>query len=148
MGRVTRAKAADLAEKLQIDGDAVLELDSDARDVADGLLVTPERERTPLGEIGGNSGGSGREDGQGDLTPLGGRFDAKCKKGRKKARVSFEAKLNAEVGDGGSGEMVEDHSGLMGTAQASEGANKMAAEEESKKETTTPPTCKSLPFTS
>lgn len=57
MGRMTRAKAAEVAEKLHIDEDAVLELPSDAR--------TPEKAedgRPPLGELTPNSAGSAQKE--------------------------------------------------------------------------------------
>ena len=61
MPRMTRAKAAEVAEHLHIDEDAVLELPSDEADVK--LNTTPEPdERAPLGEITPNSGGSREED--------------------------------------------------------------------------------------
>ncbi|KAF2771193.1 hypothetical protein EJ03DRAFT_372934 [Teratosphaeria nubilosa] len=61
MGRMTRAKAAEVAEKLHIDEDAVLAIPSEGG--ADLKTATPKKdERTPLGEIAPNSGGSKEED--------------------------------------------------------------------------------------
>lgn len=56
MSRITRAKAAKVAEKLHIDGNAVLSMDSDERKA---LSLTPEpKERAPLAEVAPNSAGS------------------------------------------------------------------------------------------
>ncbi|KAK4610810.1 uncharacterized protein CLAFUR5_14056 [Fulvia fulva] len=60
MGRMTRAKAAEVADKMLIDEDAVLKLPSDAIDPA---LHTPSKsDRPALGEIEPNSAGSARSD--------------------------------------------------------------------------------------
>ncbi|KAK5697316.1 hypothetical protein LTR97_007453 [Elasticomyces elasticus] len=57
MPRMTRAKAAEVADKLHVDEDAVLELPSDVADAT--MLKTPEAvDRTPLIEIAPNSGGT------------------------------------------------------------------------------------------
>ncbi|KAK4925863.1 hypothetical protein LTR49_007240 [Elasticomyces elasticus] len=57
MPRMTRAKAAEVADKLHVDEDAVLELPSEIADAT--MLKTPEAvERTPLVEITPNSGGT------------------------------------------------------------------------------------------
>lgn len=63
MGRITRAKAAEVAEKLHIDEDAVLEMSSPARGVADSGMLTPEprMNRTALAELAPNSGGSSED---------------------------------------------------------------------------------------
>ncbi|KAK4896597.1 hypothetical protein LTR27_005515 [Elasticomyces elasticus] len=58
MPRMTRAKAAEVADKLHVDEDAVLELPSEIAD-ATMLMKTPEAvERTPLIDIAPNSGGT------------------------------------------------------------------------------------------
>ncbi|KAK5715437.1 hypothetical protein LTR15_010081 [Elasticomyces elasticus] len=58
MPRMTRAKAAEVADKLHVDEDAVLELPSEIAD-ATMLMKTPEAvDRTPLNEIAPNSGGT------------------------------------------------------------------------------------------
>lgn len=58
MGRMTRAKAAEVAEKMHIDEDAVLDLPSDAIDPA-----TPSKsDRPALGELEPNSAGSAHTD--------------------------------------------------------------------------------------
>lgn len=65
MGRVTRAQAAQVAEKLHIDEDAVLEMNSKAREVPGGTSTPePRMNRTPLAEITPNSGGSGEDTGE------------------------------------------------------------------------------------
>ncbi|KAK5745183.1 hypothetical protein LTR17_001635 [Elasticomyces elasticus] len=57
MPRMTRAKAAEVADKLHVDEDAVLELPSEIADAT--MLKTPEVvERTPLIDIAPNSGGT------------------------------------------------------------------------------------------
>ncbi|KAK5688877.1 hypothetical protein LTS10_000856 [Elasticomyces elasticus] len=57
MPRMTRAKAAEVADKLHVDEDAVLELPSEIADAT--MLKTPEAvERAPLIEIAPNSGGT------------------------------------------------------------------------------------------
>ncbi|KAK3653234.1 hypothetical protein LTR56_004770 [Elasticomyces elasticus] len=57
MPRMTRAKAAEVADKLHVDEDAVLELPSEIADAT--MLKTPEAvERTPLIDIAPNSGGT------------------------------------------------------------------------------------------
>ncbi|KAI7250573.1 hypothetical protein KC335_g16985, partial [Hortaea werneckii] len=77
MGRMTRRKAAEYAEKFHVDEDAVLEM-SDHDESAIAKLDTPKKdERTPLGEIAPNSG-SGHEDEVADMK--------KSTKGRKTAK--------------------------------------------------------------
>ncbi|EME44357.1 hypothetical protein DOTSEDRAFT_88539 [Dothistroma septosporum NZE10] len=61
MGRITRAKAAEVAEKMHIDEDALLELPGDAIDPALRTPSTPEQ-RQALGELEQNSAGSGHTD--------------------------------------------------------------------------------------
>lgn len=66
MGRMTRAKAAEVAERLHIDEDAVLNLDRDDRKAV-AVSPLPDRVgRAPLGEITPNSAGSTNEEGSGD----------------------------------------------------------------------------------
>ena len=63
MGRITRAKAAEVAEKMHIDEDAVLDLPSDAIDPALALCTPVKSEqRQALGELEPNSAGSGHTD--------------------------------------------------------------------------------------
>lgn len=84
MGRMTRAKAAEVAEKLHVDEDAVLEM-PDENVAANEKTETPKRDdRAPLGEIAPNSG-SGHEDEVADMkkstrSRKGGRKGAKGKK--------------------------------------------------------------------
>ncbi|KAK1089177.1 hypothetical protein LTR48_000844 [Friedmanniomyces endolithicus] len=64
MPRVTRAMAADFADKLHVDEDVVLALPTDLVDAAYASLKTPEpADRAPLGDIAPNSGGNA-EDGE------------------------------------------------------------------------------------
>ncbi|RMY26842.1 hypothetical protein D0866_10572 [Hortaea werneckii] len=97
MGRMTRAKAADLAEKFHVDGDAVLEMpEHDENAIA--KLETPKKdERPPLGEIAPNSG-SGLEDEVADMkkSTKGRKTAKKGAKGRKKD-LAASANVQAEV---------------------------------------------------
>ncbi|KAI7183060.1 hypothetical protein D0869_08746 [Hortaea werneckii] len=97
MGRMTRAKAADLAEKLHVDEDAVLEMpEHDENAIA--KLETPKKdERPPLGEIAPNSG-SGHEDEVADLkkSTKGRKTGRKAAKGRKKD-LAASANVQTEV---------------------------------------------------
>lgn len=55
MGRVTRKKAAEIAEQLHVDEDVVLDMNADDAGVK-GKLATPEHGvRSPLGELAPNS---------------------------------------------------------------------------------------------
>lgn len=77
MGRMTRAKAAEVAERMHIDEDAVLELPSEEKDAAVNP-ATPEPDRAVLGEIAPNSAES---KGAGEF---GGRI-TRAKKNKKKS---------------------------------------------------------------
>ena len=81
LGRITRAKAAEVAEKLHIDESAVLELPSeDVETCVDLASKTPEKDgRAPLGEIAPNS--TGKED---DTEVADLRKSTKGRKGGKK----------------------------------------------------------------
>ncbi|KAK0251855.1 hypothetical protein LTS09_013083 [Friedmanniomyces endolithicus] len=58
MPRLTRAMAAEVADKLHVDEDVVLALPTDLVDAASASLKTPEpADRTPMGDIAPNSGG-------------------------------------------------------------------------------------------
>ncbi|KAK1057183.1 hypothetical protein LTR12_016350 [Friedmanniomyces endolithicus] len=62
MPRVTRAMAAEFADKLHIDEDVVLALPTDLVDAASASLKTPEpADRAPLGDIAPNSGGNAED---------------------------------------------------------------------------------------
>ncbi|KAH9810078.1 nucleolar and coiled-body phosphoprotein 1-like [Teratosphaeria destructans] len=88
MGRMTRAKAAEVAEKLHIDEDAVLEIPGDG--ALDLKITTPKKdERTPLGEIAPNSGGSKEEDSE--VAEL-----KKSTRGRKTGKKGRKGKQNTE----------------------------------------------------
>ncbi|KAI7304965.1 hypothetical protein KC315_g14913 [Hortaea werneckii] len=95
MGRMTRAKAAEFAEKLHVDEDAVLEMpEHDENAIA--KLETPKGdERPPLGEIAPNSG-SGLEDEVADMkkSTKGRKTAKKRTKGRKK---DLTASTNTET---------------------------------------------------
>lgn len=106
MGRMTRAKAAEVAEKLHIDEDAVLELPGE-HGVVDVKSQSPEsEERTVLGEIANNSGGS-RADDDSETAELkrstrgrkAGRKGGKGKKGVLAASTASTASL-LEEGEG------------------------------------------------
>lgn len=113
MGRMTRAKAANLAEKLHVDEDAVLEMpEHDKNAIA--KLETPEKdERPPLGEIAPNSG-SGHEDEVADMkrSTKGRKTAKKGAKGRKK---DLAASANAQM-------EVEEEGGKPGVDDAAEEA--------------------------
>ena len=85
MGRMTRAKAAEVADSLHVDEDAVLELDEENENLID-IKSTKEStveqsERAPLGELEVNStdGKSQSDDGSQEL-----KKSTRGKKGSKK----------------------------------------------------------------
>ncbi|RMY48554.1 hypothetical protein D0863_15360 [Hortaea werneckii] len=100
MGRMTRRKAAEYAEKFHVDEDAVLEM-SDHDENAIAKLDTPKKdERPPLGEIAPNSG-SGHEDEVADMkkSTKGRKTTKKGSKGRKKdlaASVSVQTEVEED----------------------------------------------------
>ncbi|KAI7231732.1 hypothetical protein KC330_g6263 [Hortaea werneckii] len=108
MGRMTRAKAADLAEKLHVDEDAVLEMpEHDENAIA--KRETPKKdERPPLGEIAPNSG-SGPEDEVADLkkSTKGRKTAKKGVKGRKKD-LAASANVQTEVEEEEEKPVIED----------------------------------------
>ena len=55
MGRVTRKKAAEIAERLHVDEDAVLDMNAGDAAIKAKLGTPEERDRSPLGEIAPNS---------------------------------------------------------------------------------------------
>ncbi|GAB1741354.1 hypothetical protein NU219Hw_g6591t1 [Hortaea werneckii] len=95
MGRMTRAKAADLAEKLHVDEDAVLEMPEHDENAIAKLEMPEKDERLPLGEIAPNSG-SGHEDEVADMkkSTKGRKTAKKGAKGRKK---DLAANANAQM---------------------------------------------------
>jgi len=98
MGRVTRKKAAELAESLHIDEDAVLELDQENSTVIDAKLaaeqITSPMDRSPLGEIATNSGDNNS---QSDLGAQELRKSTRSKKGGKKGAKSNKDTLSAST---------------------------------------------------
>lgn len=106
MGRVTRAKAAEVAEKLHVDDDAVLELPIAYLEKIDG---SPEDiERTPLGEVSINSAGSKiEEDAITEKKP------AKAKQGGRKSRKGKKGKDNVLDASTSSAPGVEHNGGIM-----------------------------------
>ncbi|KAK5127603.1 hypothetical protein LTR85_006943 [Meristemomyces frigidus] len=91
MGRMTRAKAAEVAEKLHVDEDVVLGLPSENGGVI--LNQTPERAlRSPLGEIAPNSGSGQDEE---DIAEL--RKSTRSRRGGKKGAKSKKTNLAASV---------------------------------------------------
>ncbi|KAI7541896.1 hypothetical protein KC331_g8297 [Hortaea werneckii] len=108
MGRMTRAKAADLAEKLHVDEDAVLEM-PEHNENAIAKLETPKKdERLPLGEIAPNSG-SGPEDEVVDMkkSTKGRKAAKKGAKGRKKD-LAASANVQTDVEEEEEKPVVED----------------------------------------
>ncbi|KAI7603768.1 hypothetical protein KC346_g11738, partial [Hortaea werneckii] len=95
MGRMTRRKVAEYAEKFHVDEDAVLEM-SDHDENAIPKLDTPKKdERPPLGEIAPNSG-SGPEDEVADMKKsTKGRKTAK--KGSKGIKKDLAASVNVQT---------------------------------------------------
>ncbi|KAK5715715.1 hypothetical protein LTR17_016703 [Elasticomyces elasticus] len=90
MPRMTRAKAAEVADKLHVDEDAVLELPSEIADAT--MLKTPEAvERTPLIEIAPNSGGTTDDSMNVEL-----RKSTRARKGGKKGRKADSTAQNEE----------------------------------------------------
>lgn len=55
MGRVTRKKAAEIAEQLHVDEDAVLDMNTDEAAVKANLAAPQHSDRSPLGELEPNS---------------------------------------------------------------------------------------------
>lgn len=89
-GRMTRAKAAEVAEQLHIDEDAVLDLSSVAN--------TPEKAREPLGEITSNSTGSAQKEEHVVQSSVGKsrKVPKKIGKSRKNAQVEVLATPTSE----------------------------------------------------
>ena len=88
MGRMTRAKAAQVAEELHVDEDAVLDSGLDLK------MRTPERdERAPLGEIAPNSG-SGQEE-ESEVADM--RKSTRGRKGGKKGVKGKKTNLAAST---------------------------------------------------
>ncbi|KAI7278690.1 hypothetical protein KC345_g5833 [Hortaea werneckii] len=108
MGRMTRRKAAEYAEKFHVDEDAVLEMpEHDENGMA--KLDTPKKdERPPLGEIAPNSG-SGHEEEVADMkkSTKGRKTAKKGSKGRKKD-LAASANIGTEVEDEDAKPVVED----------------------------------------
>lgn len=99
---MTRAKAAEVAEKLHVDEDVVLGLQSENGGVV--LNKTPERvERSPLGDITPNSGGAG-EDAEADTAEL--RKSTRSRKAGKKGGKGKKNNLGASIAS--QPEMTED----------------------------------------
>ena len=106
MGRVTRAKAAEVAEKLHIDQDAVLELPN----VADPTNTTPER--APLGELAPNSAESSKPE-EAPETSL--RKSTRGRKGGKKgAKGSSKTDLSASTASQPFADAVEEQGEITG----------------------------------
>lgn len=97
MGRMTRAKAADLAEKLHVDEDAVLEMPEHDENALAKPETPKKDERSPLGEIAPNSG-SGHEDEVVDMkkSTKGRKTAKKGAKGRKRD-LAASANVQTEV---------------------------------------------------
>ncbi|EME85050.1 uncharacterized protein MYCFIDRAFT_195924 [Pseudocercospora fijiensis CIRAD86] len=95
MGRMTRAKAAEVAEKLHVDEDAVLELPSE--DVVKGIQAPGDNERTPLGEVSVNSAGSKAEieDAEVKSAPTSKKGGKKGRKGKKKNKSALDASTSS-----------------------------------------------------
>ncbi|RMY22918.1 hypothetical protein D0866_11810 [Hortaea werneckii] len=108
MGRMTRAKAADLAEKLHVDEDAVLEMPEHDENAIEKLETPKKDERPPLGEIAPNSG-SGHEDEVADMkkSTKGRKMGKKGAKGRKKD-LAASANVQTEVEEEEAKPVVED----------------------------------------
>lgn len=105
---MTRAKAADLAEKFHVDGDAVLEMPEHDENAITKLETPKKDERPPLGEIAPNSG-SGLEDEVADMkkSTKGRKTAKKGGKGRKKD-LAASANVQAEMEDEEEKHVVED----------------------------------------
>ncbi|KAK4549944.1 hypothetical protein LTR36_005245 [Oleoguttula mirabilis] len=102
MGRMTRAKAAEVAEKLHVDEDVVLGLPSENGGVV--LNRTPEKvDRSPLVEIAPNSG-SGQDD-EAETTAL--RQSTRSRKGGKRG-VKGKKGLGASTASQPETELVPD----------------------------------------
>jgi hypothetical protein len=85
MGRVTRKKAAEIAEQLHIDEDALLNVSGDEAAIIKAKASTPDpTDRAPLGELAPNSADSNShsEDGGQEL-----KKSVRGKKGGKKGAV-------------------------------------------------------------
>ncbi|KAI7153777.1 hypothetical protein KC349_g8133 [Hortaea werneckii] len=108
MGRMTRAKAADLAEKLHVDEDAVLEMPEHDENAIEKLETPKKDERPPLGEIAPNSG-SGPEDEVVDMkkSTKGRKAAKKGAKGRKKD-LAASANVQTDVEEEEEKPVVED----------------------------------------
>ncbi|KAF7192986.1 hypothetical protein HII31_05677 [Pseudocercospora fuligena] len=95
MGRMTRAKAAEVAEKLRVDEDAVLELPGE--DLAKVVEVPIDKERTPLGEVSINSAGSKAEleDAEVKSAPKSKKGGKKGRKGKKENKAALDASTSS-----------------------------------------------------
>jgi len=98
MGRVTRKKAAELAESLHIDEDAVLELDQENSNIIDAKPAAEPTasptDRSPLGEIATSSGNNNS---QSDLGAQELRKSTRSKKGGKKGAKGNNDLLSASI---------------------------------------------------
>ncbi|KXS97807.1 hypothetical protein AC578_10542 [Pseudocercospora eumusae] len=104
MGRMTRAKVAEVAEKLHVDEDAVLELPGEH--LVKVVEAPVDNERTPLGEVSINSAGSKAETEDAEV-----KSAPKSKKGRKKGRKGKKenkAALDASTSSAPDADRVED----------------------------------------
>lgn len=94
MGRMTRAKATEIAEQMHIDEDAVLDLSSHAQETA--TLSTPKAEaRPPLSDIAPNSGRS-KQSTEADVERV---KPATAKKGGKKGAKANKKNNTNPFGD-------------------------------------------------
>jgi hypothetical protein len=107
MTRTTRAKAAQLAEELHVDPDALLE--QDAKDTLDtGKVVTPNKdERAPLGEIGPNHGGFKEDEGEAAELKKSTRGRKPGKKGAKGKKKNNDGELGASTASQPEGTVTE-----------------------------------------
>ncbi|KAK1074489.1 hypothetical protein LTR74_001085 [Friedmanniomyces endolithicus] len=138
MPRLTRAMAAEVADKLHVDEDVVLALPTDLVDAASASLKTPEpTDRTPMGDIAPNSGGNAQD---GEL-----RKSTRTRKGNKNAVKNgkvdlassvaeeddiFETGTGQETGATTSGGMVVMSEALrdaMGSSESMNGERRVAA---------------------
>ncbi|KAK1078818.1 hypothetical protein LTR33_006918 [Friedmanniomyces endolithicus] len=104
MPRVTRAMAADFADKLHVDEDVVLALPTDLVDAAYASLKTPEpADRAPLGDIAPNSGGNAE--------------DGELRKSTRTRKVGKKAVKNGKLDLAGSVAEEDDGTSGSGTGQ-------------------------------
>jgi hypothetical protein len=110
MGRVTRKKAAEIAEQLHIDEDALVDISGDDAAIITAKASTPDlKDRAPLGELAPNSADSNShsEDGAQELKKSA-RGTKGAKKGGAKSKKNNLTASTAPPSEGPQDEVLPD----------------------------------------